>query len=146
MRSGSIGIIGGADGPTSIFLTAQLAPHLLGPIAVAAYSYMSLVPVIQPPIMRLLTTKKERHISMRQAVDVSKTAVIIFPIATCVIASLVVPTCAPLVGMLMFGNLLKESGVTERLSKTAGGPMVKHRHYFPGAGGGRDYVRGYIHH
>lgn len=119
-----IGIIGGADGPTSIFLTSQLAPHLLGPVAVAAYSYMSLVPIIQPPIMRLLTTTKERAIDMPQARPVSKTAVIIFPIVTGVIASLAIPTAAPLIGMLMFGNLLRECGVTERLRKTAGGSLI----------------------
>jgi len=123
-EAASIGIIGGADGPTTIFLTIQLAPHLLGPVAVAAYSYMSLVPVIQPPIMRLLTTKKERAIDMPQATPVSQRAVILFPIVTGLLASLAVPTAAPLLGMLMFGNLLRESGVTERLKKTAGGPMI----------------------
>jgi carboxybiotin decarboxylase len=123
-EAASIGIIGGADGPTSIFLTIQLAPHLLGAVAVAAYSYMSLVPIIQPPIMRLLTTKKERGIDMPQALPVSRTAVILFPVVTGVIASLAVPSAAPLLGMLMFGNLLRESGVTERLKKTAGGPMI----------------------
>ena len=119
-----IGIIGGADGPTSIFLTCQLAPHLLGPVAVAAYSYMSLVPIIQPPIMRLLTSKKERAIDMPQARPVSRTAVILFPIVTGIIASLGVPSSAPLIGMLMFGNLLRESGVTQRLSKTAGSSLI----------------------
>ncbi|MCK4857424.1 MAG: sodium ion-translocating decarboxylase subunit beta [candidate division Zixibacteria bacterium] len=119
-----IGIIGGADGPTSIFLTSQLAPHLLGPVAVAAYSYMSLVPIIQPPIMRLLTTKKERAIDMPQAKPVSRTAVILFPIITGLVASLAVPSSAPLIGMLMFGNLLRESGVTDRLKKTAGGALI----------------------
>jgi len=119
-----IGIIGGADGPTSIFLTAKLAPHLLGPVAVAAYSYMSLVPVIQPPILRLLTTEKERAIDMPQARPVSKTAVIIFPIVTGIIASLAIPSSAPLIGMLMFGNLLRECGVTDRLRKTAGGSLI----------------------
>jgi oxaloacetate decarboxylase beta subunit len=123
-EAASIGIIGGADGPTSIFLTIQLAPHLLGPVAVAAYSYMSLVPIIQPPIMRLLTTKAERGIEMPQARPVSRRAVILFPIITGLLASLVVPAAAPLLGLLMFGNLLKESGVTERLKKTAGGPMI----------------------
>ncbi len=123
-EAAAIGIIGGADGPTSIFLTIQLAPHLLGPVAVAAYSYMSLVPVIQPPIMRLLTTRKERAIDMPQAIVVSQRAVILFPIVTGLLASLAVPTAAPLLGMLMFGNLLRESGVTERLKKTAGGPMI----------------------
>lgn len=123
-ESGAIGIIGGADGPTSIFLTAKLAPHLLGAVAVAAYSYMALVPVIFPPILRLLTTKEERFINMPQTKPVSQTAVILFPILTCVLASLFVPTCTPLLGMLMFGNLLKESGVTSRLSQTAGGPLI----------------------
>ncbi len=123
-QSAAIGIIGGADGPTSIFLAAKLAPELLGPIAVAAYSYMSLVPVIQPPIIRLLTTKGERRIDMPQAKKVSRTAVILFPIITGIIAILGVPSSAPLIGMLMFGNLIRESGVTDRLRKTAGGPMV----------------------
>jgi oxaloacetate decarboxylase beta subunit len=120
----SIGIIGGADGPTSIFITIQLAPHLLGAVAVAAYSYMSLVPIIQPPIMRLLTTPAERAIDMPQARPVSRTTVILFPIITGLVASLVVPSAAPLLGLLMFGNLIRESGVTERLKKTAGGPMI----------------------
>ena len=123
-EAASIGIIGGADGPTSIFITIQLAPHLLGPVAVAAYSYMSLVPIIQPPIMRLLTTPAERAIDMPQARPVSRTAVILFPIVTGVVASLAIPSSAPLLGLLMFGNLLRESGVTERLKKTAGGPMI----------------------
>ncbi|MFO8088584.1 MAG: sodium ion-translocating decarboxylase subunit beta [Desulfatiglandaceae bacterium] len=123
-EAGAIGIIGGADGPTSIFIASKLAPHLLGPIAVAAYSYMSLVPIIQPPIMRLMTTKKERLIDMPQARPVSKTAAILFPIVTGAVACLSIPSSAPLVGMLMFGNLLRESGVTERLKKTAGGPLI----------------------
>jgi sodium ion-translocating decarboxylase beta subunit len=123
-EAGAIGIIGGADGPTSIFLASKMAPHLLGPIAVAAYSYMSLVPVIQPPIMRLLTTRKERHIAMRQAKDVSQSAVILFPILVAILSILFIPSCAPLVGMLMFGNLLRESGVTDRLYKTAGGELI----------------------
>ena len=123
-EAAAIGIIGGADGPTSIFLTVQLAPHLLGAVAVAAYSYMSLVPIIQPPIMRLLTTKAERAIDMPQARPVSRRAVILFPIVTALLASLFVPDAAPLLGLLMFGNLLRESGVTERLKKTAGGPMI----------------------
>jgi carboxybiotin decarboxylase len=123
-EAASIGIIGGADGPTSIFITIQLAPHLLGAVAVAAYSYMSLVPILQPPVIRLLTSKKEREIDMRQARPVSRTTVILFPIVTGVFASLAVPSAAPLLGMLMFGNLLRESGVTERLRKTAGGPMI----------------------
>jgi carboxybiotin decarboxylase len=123
-EAASIGIIGGADGPTSIFITIQLAPHLLGPVAVAAYSYMSLVPIIQPPIIRLLTTKKERAIDMPQARPVSRTTVILFPLITGLVASLAVPSAAPLIGLLMFGNLIRESGVTERLKKTAGGPMI----------------------
>lgn len=123
-EAASIGIIGGADGPTSIFLTAKLAPHLLGPIAVAAYSYMALVPVIQPPIMKLLTTQKEREIRMKVAKPVSKTAVVIFPILITVVASVAIPSCAPLVGLLMFGNLIRESGVTERLSQTAGTHLI----------------------
>lgn len=123
-EAASIGIIGGADGPTSIFLAAQLAPHLLGPIAVAAYSYMSLVPIIQPPIMRALTTRAERAIDMPQAIPVSRTAVILFPVVTGILTSLVVPPSAPLIGMLMFGNLLRESGVTDRLRKTAGGALI----------------------
>jgi oxaloacetate decarboxylase beta subunit len=123
-EAASIGIIGGADGPTSIFLASQLAPHLLGPIAVAAYSYMSLVPIIQPPIIRTLTTRKERAIEMPQAREVSQTAVILFPIITGIAASLAVPSCAPLIGMLMFGNLLRECQVTDRLKKTAGGSLI----------------------
>ena len=117
-EAGSIGIIGGADGPTAIFVTTKLAPHLLGPIAVAAYSYMALVPVIQPPIMKLLTTKKERQIVMTPLRQVSKTEKIIFPIVVTVFVSLLVPSAGPLVGCLMLGNLFKECGVTERLSKT----------------------------
>lgn len=123
-EAASIGIIGGADGPTSIFLTAIMAPHLLGAVAVAAYSYMALVPVIQPPILRLLTTQREREIDMPQAKPVSKAVVVIFPVLITVLASLAVPTAAPLIGMLMFGNLLRESSVTDRLSKTAGGTLI----------------------
>jgi len=118
-EAGSIGIIGGADGPTAIFVTSKLAPELLGPIAVAAYSYMALVPVIQPPIMKLLTTKKEREIVMKPLRQVSKTEKIIFPIAVTIFVALLVPSAAPLVGCLMLGNLWKESGVAERLCKTA---------------------------
>ncbi len=117
-QSASIGIIGGADGPTAIYLTGKLAPELLGPIAVAAYSYMALVPVIQPPIMRALTTKEERCIVMEQLRPVSKTEKIIFPIAVTIIVSLLLPSAAPLVGCLMLGNLFKESGVADRLCKT----------------------------
>ena len=115
---GSIGIIGGADGPTSIFLTARLAPELLGPIAIAAYSYMALVPVIQPPIMRALTTDAERKIKMSQLRQVSKTEKILFPIIIAIVISLLLPSAAPLVGCLMLGNLMKECGVVDRLSKT----------------------------
>ena len=115
----SIGIIGGADGPTAIFVTSQLASEYLGPIAVAAYSYMALVPVIQPPIMKLLTTKKEREIVMKPLRQVSKTEKIIFPIAITIFVALLVPSATPLVGCLMLGNLWKESGVAERLCKTA---------------------------
>ena len=117
-EAGSIGIIGGADGPTAIYLTSKLAPHLLGPIAVAAYSYMALVPVIQPPIMKLLTTEKERKIEMKQLRTVSQREKIIFPIVITVIIALLLPSAAPLIGCLMLGNLMKECGVTERLSKT----------------------------
>jgi oxaloacetate decarboxylase beta subunit len=123
-EAASIGIIGGADGPTTIFLASQLAPHLLGPVALCAYSYMALVPIIQPPIIRALTTKKERAIDMPQARPVSRTAVLLFPLSTGAIASLAVPSSAPLIGMLMFGNLIRESGVTERLRKTAGGALI----------------------
>ncbi len=118
-EAASIGIIGGADGPTAIFLTTKLAPHLLGPIAVAAYSYMALVPVIQPPIMRALTTKKERQIQMKQLRTVSKTEKILFPIVVAIIVSLILPSAATLIGCLMLGNLFKESGVVERLNKTS---------------------------
>ena len=117
-EAASTGIIGGADGPTAIYLTGKLAPHLLGPIAVAAYSYMALVPVIQPPIMRALTTKKEREIVMEQLRPVSKKEKIIFPIAVTIIVSLLLPSAAPLIGCLMLGNLFKESGVADRLCKT----------------------------
>ncbi len=118
-EAASIAIIGGADGPTAIFLTSKLAPQLLGSIAVAAYSYMALVPVIQPPIMKLLTTEKERSVKMGQLREVSKIEKVVFPIAVTVIVSLIVPSAAALVGMLMLGNLLKESGVCDRLVKTA---------------------------
>ncbi len=118
-EASSIGIIGGADGPTAIFVTSALAPHLLGAIAVAAYSYMALVPVIQPPIMKLLTTKKERQIVMKPLRSVSKTEKIVFPIAVTIFVALLVPSATPLVGCLMLGNLWKESGVAERLCKTA---------------------------
>lgn len=118
-QSGSIGIIGGADGPTAIFLTSKLAPELLGSVAIAAYSYMALVPIIQPPIMKLLTTKKERQVVMEQLRPVSKTEKIIFPVVVLVITGMLVPSAMPLLGMLMFGNLLRECGVTDRLSQAA---------------------------
>jgi len=118
-EASSTGIIGGADGPTAIFVTTRLAPHLLGPIAVAAYSYMALVPVIQPPIMKALTTKKERQIVMKPLREVSKTEKIVFPIAITVFVTLLVPSAGPLVGALMLGNLARECGVVDRISKTA---------------------------
>lgn len=118
-QASSIGIIGGADGPTAIFVTSKLAPELLGPIAVAAYSYMALVPVIQPPIMKLLTTKKERMIEMKQLRQVTKTEKILFPIVVTIFVSFMLPSAASLVGALMLGNLFRESGVVERLNKTA---------------------------
>ncbi len=117
-EAASIGIIGGADGPTSIFLTTKLAPHLLGPVAVAAYSYMALVPVIQPPIMRALTSKSERSIGMKQLRNVSKTEKIVFPIIVTIVIALLLPSAAALIGCLMLGNLMRECGVVERLSKT----------------------------
>lgn len=123
-EAASIGSIGGADGPTAIFTTTILAPHLLGPIAVAAYSYMALVPVIQPPIMRALTTEGERKIKMNQLRPVSRREKIIFPIMVTILVALILPAATALVGMLMFGNLLKESQVTERLSKTAANEMI----------------------
>jgi len=118
-EAGAIGIIGGADGPTAIFLTSKLAPHFIGPIAITAYSYMALIPIIQPPIMRLLTTKKERMIKMPPPRVVSKLEKIIFPVIITIVCGLVAPGSLILVGMLCFGNILKESGVTERLSNTA---------------------------
>ena len=117
-EAAAIGIIGGADGPTAIFLTSKLAPHLLGAIAVAAYSYMALIPLIQPPFMKLLTTKKQRQIKMEQTRTVSKAEKIIFPIVVTVFVALLLPDTAPLIGCLMLGNLLKETGVTDRLSDT----------------------------
>jgi carboxybiotin decarboxylase len=123
-ESGAIAIIGGADGPTAIFLSAKLAPHLLGAIAISAYSYMALVPVIQPPIMRLLTTKEERRIRMKPPREVSQREKIFFPIGTFLICALIAPGSLVLVGMLMFGNLLKESGVTDRLAQTARTSLV----------------------
>ena len=123
-EAASIAIIGGADGPTSIYLTTRLAPDLLGAVAVAAYSYMALVPIIQPPIMRLLTTKKERQIKMAQLREVSKTEKILFPIVVLLLCALFFPSATPLLGMLMFGNLLRESGVTSRLSETAQNALI----------------------
>ncbi|QUB42426.1 sodium ion-translocating decarboxylase subunit beta [Porphyromonas sp. oral taxon 275] len=123
-EAGAIGIIGGADGPTAIFLSNRLAPHLLGAIAVSAYSYMALVPVIQPPFMRLLTTSKERVMRMKRPRQVSQTEKIIFPIAGLLLTTMLVPPALPLLGMLFFGNLLRESGVTKRLADTAKGPLI----------------------
>lgn len=118
-EAASIAIIGGADGPTSIFLTAKLAPHLIGPIAIAAYSYMALIPVIQPPIMRLLTTRKERLIRMQELRDVSKKELVIFPAIAVLLCCFLAPASIPLLGMFFFGNFLKECGVTDRLAQTA---------------------------
>ncbi len=123
-EAGSIGIIGGADGPTAIYLTTKLAPELLPAIAIAAYSYMALIPLIQPPIMKLLTTKKERETKMEQLREVSKLEKIIFPIAVTIFCVLLLPSVAPLIGMLMLGNLFRESGVVERLSNTAQNAMI----------------------
>lgn len=123
-EAAAIGIIGGADGPTSIYIANNLAPHLLAPIAVAAYSYMALIPLIQPPIMKVLTTKKERAVKMGQLRKVSKTEKIVFPIAVVLFCSLLLPSVAPLLGLLMMGNLFKESGVVQRLSDTAQNAMI----------------------
>ncbi|SEK40130.1 oxaloacetate decarboxylase, beta subunit [Atopomonas hussainii] len=123
-EAASIAIIGGADGPTSIFVTSKLAPDLLGPIAVAAYSYMALVPLLQPPIMRALTTKEERAIVMTQLRPVSQTEKIVFPIVLCLLIGMLLPDAAPLVGMFCFGNLLRESGVVERLADTARNALI----------------------
>jgi oxaloacetate decarboxylase beta subunit len=123
-EAGAIGIIGGADGPTAIFLSSKLAPDLMGAIAIAAYSYMALVPVIQPPVMKLLTTSKERLIRMKPPRVVSKTEKVIFAIAGMLLTTFIVPSGMPLLGMLFFGNLLRESGVTKRLADTAKGPMI----------------------
>ena len=124
LEAGSIGIIGGADGPTAIFLSSKLAPHLIGPIAIAAYSYMALVPVIQPPIMKLLTSQEERRIRMKPARAVSRTEKILFPILGFLVCTFIAPAALPLLGMLFFGNLLKESGVTERLAATARNSLI----------------------
>ena len=123
-EAASIGIIGGADGPTAIYLTTRLAPHLLPAIAIAAYSYMALIPLIQPPLMRLLTTKKEREVKMEQLREVSKLEKIAFPIVVSIFTILLLPSVAPLIGMLMLGNLFKESGVVERLSNTAQNGLI----------------------
>ncbi len=123
-EAAAIGIIGGADGPTSIYVAGRLADHLLGPIAISAYSYMALVPIIQPPIMRLLTTKKERAIKMEQTREVSRLAKIVFPVGVVLLCALLVPSATPLVGMLMFGNLLREAGVVDRLAKTAQNELI----------------------
>jgi len=123
-QAGSIGIIGGADGPTAIYVTTRLAPELLGPIAIAAYSYMALVPIIQPPIMRALTRKEDRQITMEQLRHVSKTERVLFPIIVTVIVGFMLPSAAALVGMLMLGNLVRESGVVDRLSKTAQNELI----------------------
>ncbi|HOA10072.1 MAG TPA: sodium ion-translocating decarboxylase subunit beta [Tenuifilaceae bacterium] len=123
-EAGAIGIIGGADGPTAIFLSSKLAPELLGAIAISAYSYMALVPVIQPPIMRLLTTRKERVIRMKPPRQVTKLEKILFPIVGILLTAFIVPSGLPLLGMLFFGNLLKESTVTKRLAETARGPLI----------------------
>ena len=123
-EAASIGIIGGADGPTAIFLTSRLAPDLLGPIAIAAYSYMALVPVIQPPIMRALTTREERTIVMEQLRPVSRVERIIFPVVVAILGILLVPDSAALLGALMLGNLFRECGVVERLSKTAQNELI----------------------
>ena len=123
-EAASIGIIGGADGPTALYLTSKLAPHLLGPIAVAAYSYMALVPIIQPPIMKALTTEEERQIVMEQLRPVSKKEKIIFPIMITVLVTLLLPSAGPLLGMLMLGNLMRESGVVERLTQTVQNELI----------------------
>lgn len=123
-QAGSIGIIGGADGPTAIFLTSRLAPNFLGAVAISAYSYMAMIPLIQPPFMKLLTTKKERLIRMKKPRAVSQTEKIIFPIVGLLLTTFLVPSGLPLLGMLFFGNMLKESGVTRRLADTARGPLI----------------------
>ena len=135
-EASSIGIIGGADGPTAIYLTTKLAPYLLPAIAIAAYSYMALIPLIQPPIMRLLTTQKEREIKMEQMREVSKLEKICFPIIVTVFCTLLLPAVAPLIGMLMLGNLFKESGVAERLSSTAQNALINIVTIFLGVTGG----------
>lgn len=123
-EAGSIGIIGGADGPTAIFTTSILAPHLMGPVAIAAYSYMALVPLIQPPIMRLLTTKEERRIVMKQLRPVSRRERILFPLVVAILCILLVPKASPLIGMLMLGNLMRESGVVKRLARASENEII----------------------
>jgi oxaloacetate decarboxylase beta subunit len=135
-EAASIGIIGGADGPTTIYLTTKLAPHLLGPVAVSAYSYMSLVPIIQPPIMRLLTTKAERAIVMKQPRPVSKSVKIIFPFAITLTVCMLLPATTPLIGMFMVGNIFRESGVVDRLAKSAQNELVNIVTIFLGLGVG----------
>ncbi len=135
-QAAAIGIIGGADGPTTIYTATKLAPEILGAVAVAAYSYMSLVPIIQPPVIRALTTKKERSVVMKPLRKVSKKEKILFPIITTIVVGLLVPTALPLVGMLMFGNLLRECGVTERLSKTVQNELINIATIFLGLGVG----------
>ncbi|MCD6336880.1 MAG: sodium ion-translocating decarboxylase subunit beta, partial [Candidatus Marinimicrobia bacterium] len=124
MEAGAIGIIGGADGPTAIFLSSRLAPHLMGVIAISAYSYMALVPILQPPVMKLLTTQKERLIKMKPVRNVPKVEKILFPIIGFLLTAFIAPTALPLLGMLFFGNLLKESGVTDRLADTAKNGLI----------------------
>ncbi|MBR3681196.1 MAG: sodium ion-translocating decarboxylase subunit beta, partial [Clostridia bacterium] len=124
LEAGAIGIIGGADGPTAILVTKELAPHLLGAIAIAAYSYMALIPIIQPPFMRLFTTKKERQIKMTNLRPVSKVEKVVFPILVTLVVTLIIPDAAPLVGFLMLGNLFNVSGVADRLSKTAQNELI----------------------
>jgi oxaloacetate decarboxylase beta subunit len=136
LDAASIGIIGGADGPTAIYLTTQLSPHLLGSVAVAAYSYMALVPLIQPPIMRALTTEKERKIHMTQLRQVGKTEKIIFPLSVLGLCILLLPSAAPLIGFFMFGNLMRECGVVERLSKTTQNALINIVTIFLGVGVG----------
>ena len=141
-EASSIGIIGGADGPTAIFTTSHLAPHLLGPIAVAAYSYMALVPVIQPPIMRALTTKEERKIRMKQLRPVTKTEKILFPIIVTIFVAFLVPSAAPLIGCLMLGNLMRETGVVDRLSNTVQNELMNIVTIFLGISVGATATRG----
>jgi len=135
-EAAAIGIIGGADGPTTIYTATKLAPEILGAVAVAAYSYMSLVPIIQPPVIRALTTEKERRVRMKPLRKVDKRTKILFPIITTIVVGLLVPAALPLIGMLMFGNLLRECGVTERLSKTLQNELINIATIFLGLGVG----------